>query len=119
MTTINPHRVEIQEDADWVGTMICDAPEGAPCRKHCDICEDYLENDHDTHALTDQGYCIKIEGWFDHGVEECYDGTDRGYLERLHSGPVLITWNGDWMVWRYDTKSTVSEPVTNQPNRSE
>lgn len=106
MSTVNPHRVEIEEGADWAGRMVCEAPVGAPCRMHCDVCEEYLEDDHDTHELHDMGYCIKVDGWFDDGVEQCYDGPDRGSLERLHSGPVTITWNGDWMVWEYDTEPT-------------
>jgi len=114
----NTHRLEVEPAADWVGRMVCDAPEGAKCRMACDECDEYLSANHDEHELHDQGYCLKVEGWFDDGVDNCYDG-DVFALGRLHSGPVLITWNGDWMVWRYDTKSTVSEPVTNQPNRSE
>lgn len=107
----NPHRIEVTDAEAWTGTMVCDAPVGAPCRMHCEICEEYLEDDHDTHNLRDQGYCLKVEGWFDDSIEGCYDGPDRGWRREIESGPVLITWNGDWMVWAYDE----AVPGSNEP----
>jgi hypothetical protein len=113
-TVSNPHRIEVTDPESTFTRgvrIVCDAPVGAPCRMHCDVCEEYLEDDHDTHELHDQGYCIKIEGWFDDFPADCYDGDVLAF-EALHAGPVILTWNGDWMVWKYD------EP-TDHENRSQ
>src|SRR3546814_19806604 len=75
-TTSNPHRIEVElrTPGDVTARMVCDAPVNSPCRLHCGICEEYLQDDHDSHELSDMGYCLKIEGWFDDEVLANYDG---------------------------------------------
>jgi hypothetical protein len=100
-TTLSPHRVELEISNGGIvkGRMLCDAPEGAPCRMHCGICEDYWEDDHDTHEQHDQGYCLRVEGWWDDptSVLDGYGGT----TELIRSGPVMFEWDGDGYTWEY------------------
>lgn len=98
----NPHRIDIELAAggDVRPTVSCSAPEGAPCRLHCGICEDYWNDDHNAHEMVDQGYCLGTEGWFDDPSQilEMYDGD----AEPIHSGPIRLTFDGDGVTWSYD-----------------
>ncbi|QLD10912.1 hypothetical protein [Microbacterium oleivorans] len=102
MGTANPHRIDIELEADGAirPTLTCSAPEGASCRLHCGICEDYWQDDHDQHTLIDQGYCLAVEGWFDDPgvIFELYNGG----TTPLRSGPVVFSWDGDSTLWAYD-----------------
>src|SRR3546814_15134365 len=93
-TTSNPHRIEVElrTPGDVTARMVCDAPVNSPCRLHCGICEEYLQAEHDSHELSDMGYCLKIEGWFDDEVLANYAGKPT----TLRPDPALITWNGAW-----------------------
>jgi len=109
----NPHRIEVTDPESTFTSgvrIVCDAPVGAPCRLWCDEteCEEGASENHESHTLSDQGYCARTEGWFDDFPADCYDGDVLAF-DALHSGPVILTWNGDWMVWSYDTGSTSQE----------
>lgn len=97
----NPHRIDIELVAggEVRPTVSCSAPEGAPCRLHCGICEDYWNDDHNSHAMVDQGYCLGTEGWFDDQslILEMFDGE----TTPIRSGPISLTFDGDGMTWTY------------------
>lgn len=100
----NPHRMVVTEpDTVYGNRIVCDAAVGDPCRLYCDEteCEEGTTENHSKHALRDQGYCVRTEGWFDDGAAENYDGDILPLLP-LHDGPVVLRWTGDWMVWSYE-----------------
>lgn len=109
---MNPHRIDIEIAAggDVRPTVSCSAPEGAPCRLHCGICEDYWTDDHNSHEMVDQGYCLATEGWFDDQmlVLEMYDGEP----QPIHSGAISIAFDGDGMTWSYDDGTTTQTDET-------
>ncbi|MGZ0067839.1 hypothetical protein [Microbacterium arborescens] len=69
---------------------------------HCGVCEDYWEDDHDTHELVDQGECLAL-AWFQDDVLESFDGGDAP----LRSGPVSFDWQGDYYTWAYDDTGSI------------
>lgn len=105
----NPHRIDIELAAggDVRPTVSCSAPEGALCRLHCGICEDYWNDDHDSHVMVDQGFCLVTEGWFDDPmyILEMYEGEP----SPIHSGPIKITFDGDGLTWAYDNEATAQD----------
>ena len=66
------------------------------CRWFCATCEEECSCGFD--AWTNHlDYCRETEGWFDDGLEECYDGEETEF----HSGLVEFTWDGDGYFWHY------------------
>lgn len=95
----NPHRVEVYIETGGGVDMeiVCDAPEGAPCRLWCDEgCESAGPDHGEIHELRDFGYCLRTEGWLD----EPFDAYS-GVRTELRSGPVLLEWEGDYYTWKY------------------
>lgn len=96
----NPHRIEVTIEPRWGirARLLCDAPVGAQCRLWCDKGCDSAGEDHaDYHELSDTGYCIKTEAWFDDEPFELYHGDEHP----LRSGPVELEWQGDTYTWAY------------------
>jgi hypothetical protein len=93
----HPHQVQVIIDVQ----ITCNAPEGAPCRLWCDVCEERTQPDHDQHEKRDQGYCVRTDGWFDDGsmIPEQYSGG----RHKVVSGPVELIWEGDYYSWRYES----------------
>jgi len=96
-----PHRVKVTiSQINGIGMdMVCDAPEGAPCRMWCDEGCEFATPEHlANHRLRDQGYCTKTEGWFDEDDPiDLYVGPPT----ELRSGPVEVIWDDDHYTWRY------------------
>lgn len=77
----------------------CDADEGAPCRSFCNECEEYLREDHDQHAIVDQGRCLAIE-WLTidpDQIPELYNGE----TAEIRSDFIDLEWQGEGYLWAY------------------
>lgn len=100
-----PHRVKVTLTQLYgVGVeIVCDAPEGAPCRMWCDEgCEHATLEHTANHKLRDQGYCTKTEGWFDVEPLDLYVGPNT----ELRSAPVELIWDDGYYAWRYADDET-------------
>lgn len=94
----NPgHRIEWFLDRDSVeGHVICEAAEGASCRRYCPAGCEYWPCEHD---LADSGDCNAVE-WFDATgtPADSYANKDR---VPLRDGPIDVWWDGDGWIWEY------------------
>jgi hypothetical protein len=100
------HRVVwLLENENVYGKIVCDAPEGAPCREVCAAdppCEEVcVGEDPDTgeeHPMKDSGYCNEREWLTQDSVEVYYAGEPHEAV----SGPIVTYWHPDeYMVWTY------------------
>jgi hypothetical protein len=98
------HRVEWRLDRDVVvGSLVCDAPEGADCRL---VCKEGCESWPCGHDLEDNGCCNAVE-WIDqYDLAECHwtNGS-----EVVRDGPVHVWWDGDSWLWHYPPPNGRSE----------
>lgn len=104
------HRIEVEIsggrphglfNGDVTFKGVCDAEEGAPCRMWCNNpdCREEAGEDHDSHAIVDQGEC---------GVIETLNG-DPSMIPELYEGPagqlrsdfIELTRDMDGVTWRY------------------
>ena len=94
------HHIALTIDRDDIDAKItCSAPAGAGCRLTCPMgCESWIFGEHD-HELVDAGTCLLLE--FIENDEstmwELYDGAPGP----LHSGPVDLTFQEEFVTWSY------------------
>lgn len=104
------HRIEVTRDDDGEVTavrFICDGGDDAPCHHWPDCtCEEWTE-EHSEHPDVQQDHCW-IGPWFNdvaYHLEdwaEFYDGQeDIHWANDLRSGPISVTFEGDYMTFEY------------------
>ena len=97
------HRVTWYHDQDVVvGEVVCDEPEGAPCRLICEArCEQWVSEGHE-HPLASSP-CNLREWLMEVPLAENYAGKNGA---PVRNGEVLIEWNGDFYTWRYTEEAS-------------